>query len=393
MVYQSTGYVATALWSDPAAITNGGTVSNLWGGQRYQARVRSKQGANTSAWTAVAEGMVGAPSSTTDGTFPANNYTGQPNSIVQMGNFGERWGFSSARKILTYSFPSSGSLYDDAGAGTYGQGETVSGVFGALSTSRSDLARWWFFLYQMVCDVEFVEMTEGSSSHADIRLARMNNFGSNYAYIPTHFFSNALGERGDVWFITNIDSYGVTPGTYGYDVVGHEMLHAVAGVIDNPSFTDTTKRSKEYTISSYDSYVGQGGPGVAGQPHSLMQYDVDYLQFALGARTTGIGSVSYSTDPSTGALTVTGVGGSATWPYTTASTNSVYRTIWAPGSADVLNYSNYGVGEPSINLAAGGYSYGKSSQRGDQSGGHTANGSLYNPNLNSGGVIESSVSP
>ena len=86
--------------------------------------------------------------------------TGNINIDALLGSY--KWAVSN----LTYSFPTSASFYGS----NYGSGETTNG-FGTLNAQQQAAARAAFTQMSAVANVTFTEITETSTTHADLRLA------------------------------------------------------------------------------------------------------------------------------------------------------------------------------------------------------------------------------
>jgi Ca2+-binding RTX toxin-like protein len=97
----------------------------------------------------------------------------------------------------------------------------------------------------------------------------------------------------------------------------------------------------EYTVMSYRSYVGASTTaGYTNETWSYAQspmiYDIAALQQLYGANyTTNSGNTVYSWSPSTGEMTINGVGQGA------PGGNKIFLTVWDGGGNDTYDFSSY----------------------------------------------------
>ena len=297
-------------------------------------------------------------------------------------------GIKWATGSLTFSFPSSGSLY-----GSYsGSNEPTTG-FEALTAAQQTATRAVLQMYSAVANVTFTEVTETSSVHGDLRYAESNAPSTAWAYYPS---TSALG--GDIW-LNNSKNYYDTPlvGTYAFQTLLHETGHAMGlkhpqdakgSFAAMPAHVD----SLEYTVMSYRSYVGAPLTGyTAGStsyPQTLMMYDIAALQFMYGANyTTNAGNSTYTWSASTGRMSINGVGQGA------PAGNKIFMTIWDGGGVDTYDFSNYTTGV-TVNLQPGSWTTASSTQLASLGGGHYAAGNIANAllyNNNTASLIENAV--
>jgi serralysin len=146
---------------------------------------------------------------------------------------------------------------------------------------------------------------------------------------------------GDVW----LNTYSKAPGSSSYQLVLHELGHALGLKHPHDSGGSLPKMSvahdsPEYTVMSYNSSWNN--------PQTFMQYDVAALQELYGADfTTNSGNTVYSWKPQTGETFVNGVGQG------TPFTNVIFLTIWDGGGTDTYDASAYSE-NARIDLAPGG---------------------------------------
>ncbi len=245
---------------------------------------------------------------------------------------GVKW----ATGTLTFSFPSSASFYGSA----YPNGET-SNNFEAFTALQQAQTRKVLNMYSSVTKLNFVEVTETSSIHGDLRYAESDAPGTAWGYYPT---TSAAG--GDMWFNNSKNSYdNPLTGTYGYLTILHETGHALG--LKHPHESaggfgamPLNQDSLEYSVMSYRSYVG-GPPGgytlgSTSYPQTLMMNDIAAMQHMYGANyTTNSGDTVYRWNPSTGEISINGVGQGA------PAGNKIFMTVWDGGGNDTYDFSNY----------------------------------------------------
>ncbi len=218
-------------------------------------------------------------------------------------------GIKWATGSLTFSFPTSGSLYGTP----YGSGEPTNN-FEAFTAVQQNAVRAVLQMFSSVANLTFTEVTETSSVHGDIRYAESDATSTAWAYYPS---TSVLG--GDIW-ANNSKNYYDNPlvGTYGYQTLLHETGHAMGlkhpqdpkgSFAAMPLDHDTI----EYSVMSYRSYIGAPltgyTAGSSSYPQTLMMYDIAALQLMYGANfTTNAGNTAYKWDPLTGQMFINGAG-------------------------------------------------------------------------------------
>lgn len=229
---------------------------------------------------------------------------------------------------LTYSFPTSAASYNSP----YYQNET--GSISALNATQQNAARAAFANYAAVANVTFTELTGGNVGNATLRLAMSDAPDTAWAYFP-----NTIDEGGDAWF--NKEDYN-TPikGNYAYATFIHEIGHSLG--LDHPHQNGMPydRDSMEYSVMTYRSYIGASTTGYInetwGYAQSLMMYDIAAVQQMYGANfSTNNGNTTYSWSPTTGEMSVNGVGQGA------AGGNRIFQTVWDGGGTDTYDFSNY----------------------------------------------------
>ena len=237
-----------------------------------------------------------------------------------------KWGTST----LTYSFPTSGSFY-----GNYGSGEP-SNNFGALNTAQIQAAKAAFASYAAVANLTFTQVTESSTTHGDLRVAMSDQPGTAWGYYPS-----TAASGGDVWMNKSSGYYNSpVKGNYAYISFLHEIGHALGLEHPQDNNMPSSRDSIEYTVMSYRSYVGAPLQNYTnetwGFAQTLMMYDIAAIQHMYGANfTTNAGNSVYTWSPTTGQMSINGVGQRA------PGGNRILMTVWDGGGVDTYDLSNY----------------------------------------------------
>lgn len=231
---------------------------------------------------------------------------------------------------LTYSFPTSASFYGSP----YGNGET--GSFGTLNVAQQNAGKAALAAYAAVANIKFTQVTESASKHGDIRMASSDRPNTAWAYFPT-----TAAEGGDAWFNKSSGYYSnPVKGNYAYTTFLHEIGHALGLEHPHENGMPTERDSMEFTVMSYRSYTGAPLTGYVneswGYAQSLMQLDIAAIQQLYGANfTTNSGNTTYSWSPTTGEMSVNGLGQGA------PGGNRVFMTVWDGGGVDTYDFSKY----------------------------------------------------
>jgi serralysin len=209
--------------------------------------------------------------------------------------------------------------------------------------------------------VTFTEITETASQHADLRFAQSNAPSTAWAYFPS---SASYG--GDSWY--NYSSgYYANPvvGNYAWTTFLHEIGHAL-GLEHGHQGGDygpmtSAHDSMEYSVMTYRSYEGASTTSgytneTWGFAQTLMMYDIAALQTMYGANfNTNSGNTVYRWSPTTGEMSINGVGQGA------PGGNRIFETIWDGGGSDTYDFSNYS-SNLSVSLQPGAWTTTSSSQ-------------------------------
>jgi len=251
---------------------------------------------------------------------------------------GVKWGGGVGSGVsLSYSFPSSGSVWSTADPflGGYGppggNGEPWWSDYAGLNAGQQAAFMQALAAWQEVANITFTQVADTSTEVGEIRVAFSGAVPAQgflaWAYYP---WNTPVG--GDVWLDPH-DPANTAPevGNLGYLIYLHELGHSLGlkhpfedGVV-LPAAQDTT----QYTVMSYTSYVG-----ATVEAMTPMLYDIAAIQYLYGANmTTRTGDDVYQVSAASEEL----------------------RTIWDAGGVDTLSAANQTVAV-SINLNAGTFS-------------------------------------
>jgi serralysin len=273
---------------------------------------------------------------------------------------------------LTFSFPTSGAYY---GGGEYSYDDEHQNGFAALNSTQQTAARSALAMYAAVSNLTFAEITETSSQHGDLRFAMSNDPSTAWAYFPS---TAAAG--GDSWYSARGTYNSPIKGNYAFTTFVHEIGHALG--LDHAHegvAVPADRDSMEYTVMSYRSYVGGSTSSgytneTWGFAQSLMMYDIAAIQHMYGANfNTNSGNTVYRWSPTTGEMSVNGVGQGA------PGGNRIFMTVWDGNGVDTYDFSAY-AGGLRIDLQPGAWTTTSSAQvaRLHYSGSATAAGNIAN---------------
>nr|WP_321444174.1 M10 family metallopeptidase C-terminal domain-containing protein [uncultured Cohaesibacter sp.] len=300
-----------------------------------------------------------------------------------------KWAVSS----LQFSFPTSASYY----ASTYGDEEPDAG-FEALNSVQKNAVRSLYNDIESFTNLTFTEVTESSTTHAELRFAMTtNNTPTAVGYFPY-----GSDEAGDSWY-NNDGSYDDPRlGTFAYNEgfmheIGHTLGLRHGHDTGNPyGALPTNVDSNEFSVMTYRDHVGDSidysENEFGGNAQSYMMYDIAALQYMYGADYSASGNVwsgdtVYTFDPSSGQMSINGAGQG------TPVANRIFRTIWDGNGVDTYDLSNYTT-ELNINLNPGEWSTFSQAQLADLDGGsrsdNLARGNVANALL-SGGDLRSLI--
>lgn len=260
-------------------------------------------------------------------TLPSVSSVSRSGNAYVDGILGDyKWGTSN----LTYSFPTSASFY-----GSYSSGEPSSN-FGALNAAQIQAAKAAFASYAAIANLTFTQVTESSTTHGDLRVAMSDLPATAWGYYPS-----TAASGGDVWMNKSTGYYNSpVKGNYAYISFLHEIGHAFGLEHPQDNNMPSSRDSIEYTVMSYRSYVGAPLQNYTnetwGFAQTLMMYDIAAIQHMYGANfTTNAGSSVYTWSPTTGQMSINGVGQGA------PGGNRILMTVWDGGGVDTYDLSNY----------------------------------------------------
>ena len=298
-------------------------------------------------------------------------YTGivdSPNPYIDGLTSGIKWTLTDPNDPsvtrLTYSFPTSSSVYDPGYAGTYDTTlalyDQPSG-FKPLQSGAQSSVRVALDMISAVANINFVKET-GSGQTSTLRFGFSTQMGPSINGGSTLGITkpaNAPTGAGDIWFT---DTSWATPavGTRNFFTILHETMHAIGLKHANGGTTSGDPRqnattpqdhwSAEYTAMLTDNTFKYNPnpdtipPSGNAYFQSPMLDDIRALQFLYGANfNTHAGSTVYKWTPNSGGMTINENGeGAVAQP--APIINKIGVTIWDGGGTDTYDFSSYATG-------------------------------------------------
>ena len=230
---------------------------------------------------------------------------------------------------LTYSYPTTGSLWSTSPTSGYGPstgtGEPWTVWYDTSSTSDKTYTVQILQQWANVANLTFTAVPDTPTSVGDIRFA--------YSYLTSHDtaqawvadFPGPYASAADIWFnaLGSSSTKEFKPGTYEGFAVLHELGHALGlkhpfqpssmvGAVLPDSFD-----SQSYSVMSYSASTNSLAADASFYPTTPMLLDIQAIQYIYGA------NYSYNSGNST---------------YTYSDAINYRETIWDGGGIDSLNY-------------------------------------------------------
>ena len=194
---------------------------------------------------------------------------------------GVKWGGAiGTGAVVTYSFPTSGSKWEDG----YSSLNEPDRNFAAFTSAERAVARKALDAWEKVADITFVEVDETSRDVGDIRFARSSAVGSGaHAYFP-----GAYAAAGDVWVNPTVSLLD----PYGLELLLHEIGHAIG--MKHPFEGDIVLTAQQDNSgNTVMSYTPDGGPVDAPQSFDVLTARFLYGRGGDKPTTLGIDYVAY----------------------------------------------------------------------------------------------------
>ena len=246
------------------------------------------------------------------------------------------------------------------------------------------------------------DTTPDTSSPEHIRFANTTSSDLGTARVadfPGNDITDIVDDNGDVWFGRNNGFTNPVAGNYEWATHLHEIGHALGLTHGHDhagpgggAVLPTNRDAMEYTIMSYNSYVGGDESGYTnetwGYAQTYMMADIAALQHLYGADyTTNAGSTVYTWNPNSGDTLVDGR------VAIDAGGNRIFATIWDGGGDDTYDLSAYS-SDLDIDLRPGESSLFSAVQQANLGDGNHAAGNVYNALLHGGdtrSLIENAI--
>ncbi|MBD2460549.1 M10 family metallopeptidase C-terminal domain-containing protein [Oscillatoria sp. FACHB-1407] len=239
--------------------------------------------------------------------------------------FGTKWNTPT----ITYSF------YNNALNGAYYA--DTKGLSEVSDTTKAFIRNILENYIEPFVNVDFVEVADTATSHGQVRYMLSNDADYAHAYFPYP----GMNQSGDVHLDPDNDNnltddgWQTGPGSYGFETLIHETLHALGlkhpgdyngneqGSTGLGPFLPRWEDNNTNTVMTYSPSTHYAV--------SLMPYDIAALQYLYGASSLNAGNTVYSFDRVSGYSD-----GSRYWG---SSTIDVKLALWDAGGVDTLDFS------------------------------------------------------
>ncbi|MBM6595472.1 M10 family metallopeptidase [Microvirga pudoricolor] len=261
---------------------------------------------------------------------------------------GSKWTITD----LTYSFPTSGSLY---GSNYEDSRATAFDPFNPMQQVAVEAA---LKLVASYTGLTFKRIEETPGNAATLRFAQT---GSIDVETAQGGFPAPLNWAGDVWFGETGQPYYATPlkGNWGWATMMHEIGHALGLKHGHQDYTEVDlsedlgvasprygsealtedHNGQAWSLMTYVSFPGAPltiHGDLRNEPQSYMQDDIAALQYMYGANfDSHAENTVYRWSPKTGEMFINGQGQGR------PTANTIFSTIWDGNGIDTYDLSNY----------------------------------------------------
>lgn len=250
------------------------------------------------------------------------------NSYVDGILCGRRW----VSHDLTLSFPDTSVTYTD-----YTDQSLIS-TFQPILTKQKQAFLNAVNELETICNIDLTQITESSTSKANIRVACSPNTVAGMSYNP-----DGTPEAGDVWFNpTRSTMIDPVPGGYGFFIMMHELGHSVGlKHAHEGTAVPSDHEHVSYTVMSYRSYENAPTGGYTnmtwGYPRTYMLEDIAALQYLYGAKMDKVGQeLVYKWKPETETFSINGVDQPGN-----ENDYVTFMCVWARGANLTYDFSSF----------------------------------------------------
>lgn len=201
---------------------------------------------------------------------------------------GERW----ANSVITYSFPTSGSVWSTDPLTGYGAiifaAEPWNLAYSPITSSDQTYFIEALKQWENVADIQFEVVTESAENVGDLRVAytHTNDF---FAQAWTYFEPYPAAVNGDIWIESESTSAieEWEPGTFSFLTIMHEIGHALGleHPFESPEFP-VSQDTISKTIMSYSAIAGNQDSFFTFDPTTVMPLDIAAIQYLYGKNMT-----------------------------------------------------------------------------------------------------------